>query len=240
MNFVDYIIAVFRDIFTVQGNENHIYLFDLPIVELLAPASIVGLLVGWYFSIHAKKETARSNLLQHMPIITLEIERRRKEAIKIKNIGSSAAIDVKIDNFYNLVYDDFVSKKKYIEKMKFDKSYLIQAGREVVATYKIKNSSGWGDDWTVFNLIHSKDNLVFNITYKDMSGLRYITRCLITEEEISVIKAPRILTFREKGKYFIFLCVEWVKINTLGRWNLIKLQRESQNDEKVRQRKKSK
>lgn len=160
-----------------------------------AIGGITFLVVVWalYASLRAASETSRSNILAHVPVLTLKYDVRRDEA-KLVNVGHGSAVNVRVDNFYQWWADD--SFNLYgLTKTVFERVGLLKQDEEVA----LKNRSiGTADPFglATFTMFSAREkSLIFAIRFSDLSGVRFITKVKLHNNEVEVILFPRRLNF---------------------------------------------
>jgi len=196
-----------------------------PLVDIVATFSIPALFIGWWLSSRARKESARANMLQLLPIITLEPADNNSE-VQVWNIGSSPATNIKVDSYYHPVYDDFLEKKRKVLSLKFKKVPLLAKGGYKIPECTAKESKIISDEIPKGIMINSKYSLTFTVRYKDITGMLYVTRIKIIDAVATIVTPPTKYSLRRKIMYIYDRLKEQIIINTKVRWLLLKIKRE--------------
>lgn len=200
-----------------------------PLTEIIALISIGGLLIGWWLSASARKESARANTLQSLPILTFHTNLSRGE-IGIQNIGSSPATAIKVDPYYHPMYDNIIEHKGKILSLKFLEMPLIL--KDEIKGLEVNGKVGGIIDipWLVQIMINSEIPLIFNIRYSDVTGKKYFTRLKILKSTITIITSPRKYTIFRRLWYVGFRIKEQIILNTRARYHLLKMHLQAKKD----------
>lgn len=186
-------------IFTVS-DQKQIQIYGLPVVDLLAIVTFLVVLFTLRASLRAAQETARANILGHLPLITLSYEMSKdswEDKVTIENSGNGIATNVKVDNFYNWWADkDF--NLYGLTTVVFSKIPILKDGDKQTLQVTTK---GVTDTFGIIKYImfsKTQKKLVFAITFSDLSGQRYITKVAITSGVVEIILSPRRFTLIQR------------------------------------------
>lgn len=173
----------------VVESTRQILVNNVPIEALIGALAFFVGFVSLFIAIKAARESARSNMLSHLPVITLDYDYSKSQVI-VKNIGQGTAVDIALDKYYNWSADkDF--KLYGLSTLVFEKVNILNAGDSLTIQHKVK---GLQDalgilTYTIFSQ-HTK-GLDFIIKFRDVAGRKYITVVHTQEGKVEVRRFPR-------------------------------------------------
>lgn len=211
------------DFITVTNTQNQIQLSGAPVVDLVAIFTIPSVLVGWLIALKTRHESVRANTLSSLPIITFDIDSLGR--LSIRNIGKSAATNVKIDPFYQPTYDDFFSNKTFISKLSFGEIPILNVDESILPDTSLKNGSIWGKEMLEFSMLNPKIDLLFSIRYRDLTGKRFVVRVKVNEGGVGIVEYPRYYKVFQKIKFYYCLVFEMLALNIISKRTLNKMKK---------------
>jgi hypothetical protein len=218
----------YAKIFKVYDNPRQIDIWGLPLADVIGALSFLIILLALYASLRAARETARANMLNSLPLLTLSFDFKNDEVI-VENSGSGVAVNIKVDNFYNWWADkDF--KHYGLTKVLFKKIPILKHGKTAVLKADVKGVRDlMGMTKFVMFSTNQKRPLTFAVKFSDLGGKRYITKVRISKGDVEIVSTPKPLNL-----------IIWIGlVFTRGRevitmaWYFLKVRNRKYQDERV-------
>jgi len=206
------------DTLTVVPKEFQLLIKDIPASDIVGIATFLVLVVTLFISLKALREAGRANTLSFLPVVVMGYEESKvnsketESRVIVRNIGHGAALDVKVDTYYQSFIDDLTPLQKAQHVVvRFKRVDLLQPGnmRPVKIT---KNETFLDADTIIFNLFHSEGSLIFHLRYSDISGVRYISKVKISERYVEVLGTPKKLNLLRKIGRLCFLLLHALRV----------------------------
>ena len=217
----------------VTDTQSFVNIYSVPLIEVVAFITIIGLLINWYFAIQARKDAERARILNSLPIIIIELsETENKDSILLKNIGKTAATNIRIDNFYQPTYDDVVTKSSRIMKLKFVKVGLLMPNLVKDAEAEVEEFGLIDANWLKYKIANAIIPLSFNVRYEDLSGVKYLTRIRILKGIADIEIPPVKFTITRRVAYWFRMRYEFIYVNAYARYKLQQMVKDEKNKKK--------
>lgn len=219
--------------FEVIDQSRQILLNGIPVEALVSASAFFVAIISILIAIRSSRETARANILSHLPVISLDFDGKADKVI-IKNIGKSTAVDIVLDKYYNWSADDnfeIFGRSTLV----FEKINLLEAGKSITVNHKVK---GLRDvlgvlTFTIFSK-HSK-KIDFIVKFRDISGKKYYTVVRISQSKVEVRVFPRgvglktLLTLARYKTIQFFLSIVYFVIVKTKKYKHIRNKKKKQN-----------
>jgi hypothetical protein len=197
-------------IFEVVDHQQQIEIFHLPLLDLVGALSFIFLTVTLYASLKAAKETARANMLNSLPIVTLRSSYKiGDDKAVIINSGQGVAVNVKVDSFYQWLADKQFNLYG-VNKTNFDVVTLLNANSEVALKHHARGVDDLFDLSRFMMFSASEKPLIFAIRFSDLSGKKFITKVRIHKDEVKVVYFPKSFGITARIGYLRMRTVELV------------------------------
>jgi hypothetical protein len=172
----------------VGESARQILVNNVPVEAFIGALALLVAFISLFIAIKTARETARANILNYLPVITLDYNNHEDKVI-IKNVGRGTAVNIVLDKYYNWSADQ--NFKLYgLSTVVFETVNMLDAGKKVTVNNKIK---GLPDSlgiltFSIFSS-HTK-NLDFIVKFKDISGEKYYSIIHIHKGKIEIRRFP--------------------------------------------------
>ena len=195
------IIAQLAEVFKIYNFQRQINIFGLPLVDVIGALSFLIILLTLYAALRASRESARANMLNSLPLLTLDYDHDGDEVI-VKNFGNGIAVNVRVDSFYNWWADkDF--NLYGLTKVVFKKISILKHNDRAVLKTELKGVTDLLILTKFIMFSKTQKPLIFAIKFSDLSGKRYITKVRIDKGEVEIISSPKALNLVNRIKLII-------------------------------------
>ncbi len=193
------------EVVKIYNYQRQLNVFDLPLADVIGGLSFFVVLLTLYASLRAARESARANMLNSLPLITLDYDHSKDEVI-IENFGKGLAVNVQVDKFYNWVADKHFHLYG-LQKVVFKKIPILKHNEKIILPTIVKGSDPFGlAKFTIFSV--NQAPLVFAIKFSDLSGKRFLMKVCIEKGTAAVSSSPKELNLATRMGLFAMRATE--------------------------------